>query len=175
MITFKKDHYYVPINDVAVSNNWNKWVLKQSQDDNDLLPYICPNTGMSNKGWTKIEKIFREATPEEIKEYDEVGMPVGAHSIISRKYPEHIKNFRDLLPDVFCVRCDTSDPRWCDYIEILKELSESNLEGTDLDLYYGISGLNEFSSAHPSSTGMTLDEFFNLIETPKEVINYEIY
>lgn len=74
---FKKNHYYVPENDMAVNNNWNGWVIKCSKNHFDLTTDHCPMNGRrSGFCWDQGFKEFREATHSEIMKYLENDGPV---------------------------------------------------------------------------------------------------
>jgi hypothetical protein len=81
------------------------------------------------------------------------------------------------LPKSFGIK-GFGDPRWYVFIEIMNSIRGINFNGNDIYGYYGIDvygNYNTYRDPYVFEQILTVNEFFNLIEIPKEIINYEIF
>ena len=78
---FNENDYITIVKDSSSNNNWENFVVKQLEDNNNIIPIITP-LNRNNSDRAEIYSHFNEtyitwrySTPEEIEEYDRIGKP----------------------------------------------------------------------------------------------------
>jgi hypothetical protein len=81
------------------------------------------------------------------------------------------------LPKSFGVKSDGSHPRWKECLNIMNDTFGGDFEGDHWD-YYGIDTYECYECWDGDDyfeTILSIDEFFQMIDQPSEITNYEIY
>ena len=81
------------------------------------------------------------------------------------------------LPKSFGVKTDNSHPRWRECISMMNKEFNGNFCGTGW-VYYGMTLNGDYNCWDDSEyfeTTLSIDEFFQIVESSREIANYQIF
>ena len=86
-------------------------------------------------------------------------------------------DIKSKLPESFGVKSDGSHPRWKECLNIMNDTFGGDFEGDNWE-YYGIDTdecYERWDDSDYFETTLSIDEFFQIVESSREISNYQIF